>query len=110
MFMVLAHGEAYTIRKLTPNEWERLQGFPDDWTNVNSSSDTKRYEALGNSIALPSWEYVLQRLTLCCGRNNSMASLFDGIGGFPLIWSRLNGNEACVWSSEIDKFAMAVTN
>ena len=38
-----------------------------------------------------------------------MASLFDGIGGFPLIWERLNGPGACLWASEIEEFPIAVT-
>ena len=38
-----------------------------------------------------------------------MASLFDGIGGFPLIWERLNGPGSCLWASEIEEFPMAVT-
>ena len=38
-----------------------------------------------------------------------MASLFDGIGGFPLIWERLNGPGSCLWASEIEEFPIAVT-
>lgn len=38
-----------------------------------------------------------------------MASLFDGIGGFPLIWERLNGVGSCLWASEIEEFPIAVT-
>ena len=38
-----------------------------------------------------------------------MASLFDGIGGFPLIWERLNGRGSCLWASEIEEFCIAVT-
>jgi site-specific DNA-cytosine methylase len=110
----------YTVRRLTPLECERLQGFPDYWTDIGAwtdeqgkdhteSGDSARYKAIGNSIALPPWEYVLQRLTLCCGADVTMASLFDGIGGFPLIWERLNGNGACLWASEIEDFPIAVT-
>lgn len=176
----------YTVRRLTPLECERLQGYPDGWTLlpqinemsieiydfwcsvllekakieervrwnndkgiyeiwreakhdgdspsvwVNSekpykhktpaqmlnwynkvvdadSSDAARYKAIGNSIALPPWEYVLQRLSVCCGEDVTMASLFDGIGGFPLIWERLNGTGSCLWASEIEEFPIAVT-
>ena len=109
----------YTIRKLTPLECERLQGYPDGWTDIGTwedksgrpheSSDAARYKALGNSIALPPWEYVLHRLSLCCGDDTTMASLFDGIGGFPLIWERLNGKGSCLWASEIESFPIAVT-
>ena len=38
-----------------------------------------------------------------------MASLFDGIGGFPLIWEQLNGRGTCLWASEIEEFPIAVT-
>ena len=108
-----------TVRRLTPLECERLQGFPDGWTDtgdyINSkgkkckTSDTARYKALGNSIALPSWVWVLERLSYCCGADRTMASLFDGIGGFPLIWETLNGDGACLWASEIEEFPIAVT-
>ena len=39
----------------------------------------------------------------------TLASLFDGIGGFPLIWERLNGSGTCLWASEIEEFPMAIT-
>jgi DNA (cytosine-5)-methyltransferase 1 len=38
-----------------------------------------------------------------------MASLFDGIGGFPYIWEQFNGKGSCLWASEIEEFPMAVT-
>lgn len=38
-----------------------------------------------------------------------MASLFDGIGGFPLIWEKINGSKSCRWVSEIEEFPIAVT-
>ena len=107
-----------TVRRLTPLECERLQGFPDGWTDIGDYIDTKgkkrktsdsaRYKALGNSIALPSWVWVLERLSLYC-TNRTMASLFDGIGGFPLIWETLNGSGSCLWASEIEEFPIAVT-
>ena len=110
----------YIVRRLTPLECERLQGFPDGWTDIGEWVDTKgkvhkestdsaRYKALGNSIAIPPWTYVLQRLSLCCGAKPTMASLFDGIGGFPYIWESLNGKGSCVWASEIEDFPIAVT-
>ncbi len=110
----------YIVRRLTPLECERLQGFPDGWTDIGEWIDTKgkvhkectdsaRYKALGNSIALPPWTYVLQRLSVCCGAEATMASLFDGIGGFPLIWERINGKGTCLWASEIEDFPIAVT-
>ena len=108
------------VRRLTPLECERLQGFPDGWTDIGpwtdsagklhkESSDSARYKALGNSIALPPWAWVLKRLCACYERDATMASLFDGIGGFPLIWERLNGPGTCLWASEIEEFPIAVT-
>lgn len=47
------------IRRLTPLECERLQGFPDGWTDLPDSSDSARYKALGNSVAIPCVEFVL---------------------------------------------------
>ena len=109
------------VRRLTPLECERLQGFPDGWTDIGAWTDTKgqvhkessdsaRYRALGNSIAIPPWTYVLRRLSLFTGSAHpTMASLFDGIGGFPLIWQRLNGEGTCLWASEIEEFPIAIT-
>lgn len=48
------------IRRLTPLECERLQGFPDFWTNIPGASDSARYKALGNSVAIPCVEHVLR--------------------------------------------------
>ena len=107
------------IRRLTPLECERLQGFPDFWTDIGEwtdskgklhkeSSDSARYAALGNSIALPSWFYVLSKLSEFC-EEKTMASLFDGISGFNVCWARINGAENCLWSSEIEEFPIAVT-
>ncbi len=63
----------------------------------------------GNSIALPPWKWVMKRLSACYERDATLASLFDGIGGFPLIWEELNGKGSCLWASEIEKFPIAVT-
>lgn len=107
------------VRRLTPLECERLQGFPDGWTDIGDwvdskgktrkTTDSARYKALGNSIALPPWKWVLKRLCAQYERDATMASLFDGIGGFPLIWEQLNGKGSCLWASEIEEFPMAVT-
>ena len=107
------------VRRLTPLECERLQGFPDHWTDLGEWTDSKgkrhkdadspRYKALGNSIALPPWKWLLKRLCGNYERDATMASLFDGIGGFPLIWEQLNGRGTCLWASEIEEFPMAVT-
>lgn len=112
------------VRRLTPLECERLQGYPDGWTDigewvktdkrgrkikVKGSADSPRYKALGNSIALPPWRFVLYRLCMQLGHVGTMASLFDGIGGFPLIWEQINGKGSCLWASEIEEFPIAVT-
>lgn len=106
------------VRRLTPLECERLQGYPDGWTDIGKWTDSKgkmhecsdsaRYKALGNSIALPPWRFVLSRLNTYL-TEHTMASLFDGIGGFPLIWRKLNGDGKCLWASEIEEFPIAVT-
>lgn len=104
----------WIVRRLTPVECERLQGFPDGWTSIGEWVDSKgrkhelkdspRYKALGNSIAIPSWKWVLKRLCSQYERDATMASLFDGIGGFPLIWEQLNGKGSCLWASEIEEY------
>ena len=109
----------YIVRRLTPLECERLQGYPDGWTDIGEwidsngkkrqTSDAARYKALGNSIALPPWKWVLKRICACYERDATMASLFDGIGGFPYLWEQLNGKGSCLWASEIEEFPMAVT-
>ena len=48
------------IRRLTPTECERLQGFPDGWTDVKNGSDSARYKALGNSVAIPCVDFVMR--------------------------------------------------
>lgn len=48
------------IRRLTPMECERLQGFPDGWTDIAAASDSARYKALGNSVAIPCVTFVLR--------------------------------------------------
>lgn len=108
------------VRRLTPLECERLQGFPDKWSDIGAwtdskgklhkeSSDSNRYKAMGNSIALPPWKWVLKRLCANYERDATLGSLFDGVGGFPLIWSQLNGVGSVKWASEIEEFQIAVT-
>lgn len=111
----------WIVRRLTPMECERLQGFPDGWTDIgdwvddngkiHKTTDAPRYKALGNSIALPQWYYVLGGIAEKLHEDATMGSLFDGIGGFPKVWTDLhNGNKAlCVWASEIEAFPIAVT-
>ena len=53
---------AQLIRRLTPLECERLQGFPDGWTDIPGASDSARYRALGNSVAIPCVEFIMRSL------------------------------------------------
>lgn len=108
--------EGSVVRRLTPLECERLQGYPDGWTDIGDwtdsngklrkTSDSARYKALGNSIALPFWRWMLKKMIRYC-REGTMASLFDGIGGFPLCWKSAGG--VTLWASEIEEFQIAVT-
>ena len=111
----------YVVRRLTPLECERLQGFPDNWTNIgewidskgkkHKEADSPRYKALGNSIALPFWQWMADRMVKVLKEDGvqqpTMASLFDGIGGFPLVYSRCGCKP--IWASEIEEFPVAVT-
>lgn len=107
------------VRRLTPTECERLQGFPDGWTDIGEWTDSKgkrhreadspRYKALGNSIALPFWAWMLERMAKHLPDGATMGSLFDGIGGFPLCWERIHGEGTARWASEIEEFPIAVT-
>lgn len=105
------------IRRLTPLECTRLQGYPDGWVDIGEWTDSKgrlhketdqpKYKALGNSIALPFWKWLLSRIYKKLKETTSeptLGSLFDGIGGFPLCWP---GQTA--WVAEVDEFCNAVT-
>lgn len=77
----------WIVRRLTPTECERLQGYPDGWTDLgewidskgktHKDADTPRYKALGNSIALPQWYYVLGGIADRLPDNATLGSLFD---------------------------------
>jgi DNA (cytosine-5)-methyltransferase 1 len=70
-------------------------------------ADSNRYKALGNSLCLPFWEWLAKRICAQYERTVTMASLFDGIGGFPLVFQRCGA--VPVWASEIEEFPIAVT-
>ena len=137
------------VRRLTPMECERLQGYPDGWTligepeevevkdydieydekgNVVSKTfigthteieyfyidgegkkkrciDSSRYKALGNSIALPFWAHLAKRF-VDIGEVQTIGSLFDGIGGFPLVFKQAGA--ITLWTSEIEPFCEEV--
>ena len=105
------------VRRLTPLECTLLQGYPSGWVDIGEWTDSKgkkhkeadapKYKALGNSIALPFWQWLADRICAQYDRQPTMASLFDGIGGFPLVFSRAGATP--IWASEIDSFCIAVT-
>lgn len=149
------------VRRLTPLECERLQGYPDNWTLIGKPkevdvkdyqityreemdengepqleveskiltgthkeikyfyidedgkekevTDSARYKALGNSIALPQWYWIEQRMAKFLPKHATLGSLFDGIGGFPLTWEEIHGKGTARWASEIEPFPIAVT-
>ena len=109
----------WIVRRLTPVECERLQGFPDGYTDIGDWTDSKgkkhkyadspRYKALGNSIALPQWFWLVQKMRPYLKEKPTLGSLFDGLGGFPLVWQRAYGDGTARWASEIEEFPMAVT-
>lgn len=109
----------WIVRRLTPVECERLQGYPDGYTDIGDWTDSKgkkhkyadspRYKALGNSIALPQWFWLVQKMRPYLKEKPTLGSLFDGLGGFPLVWQRAYGDGHARWASEIEEFPMAVT-
>ena len=111
--------DTLVVRRLTPLECERLQGFPDGWTDIGDytdstgkqrkTSDSARYKALGNSIALPFWRWMFGRMSAYLPDGATLGSLFDGIGGFPLCWEDVHGAGTAIWASEIEEFPIAVT-
>ncbi len=107
------------VRRLTPLECTRLQGYPDGWADIGDWVDTKgkkhkdadspKYKALGNSIALPFWRWMFQRMAEYLPEKAALGSLFDGIGGFPKCWEDVHGAGTALWASEIEEFPIAVT-
>ena len=116
----------WIVRRLTPMECERLQGFPDKWTDIgewtdskgkkHKPADTPRYKALGNSIAVGYangqqgyWCWMFRNMAKYLPERATLGSLFDGIGGFPLAWEAIHGKGSARWASEIEEFPIAVT-
>lgn len=148
------------VRRLTPIECERLQGFPDNWTLIGKPkkvtvtdyditwetytdeegedqirvlsktpigsheeeryyyvdsdgkekecTDSNRYKALGNSIALPQWWWLENKMKPYLPEHATLGSLFSGIGGFDLTWECAYGPHTAKWESEIEPFPIAV--
>lgn len=109
----------WIVRRLTPVECERLQGYPNGYTDIGDWTDSKgkkhkyadspRYKALGNSIALPQWFWLVQKMRPYLKEKPTLGSLFDGLGGFPMVWQRAYGEGTARWASEIESFCVAVT-
>lgn len=105
------------VRRLTPLECERLQGMPDNWSKYGTDekgevfelSDSARYKLQGNGIATPFWRWMLERISKQYERTPMLGSLFSGQGSFELIWEQINGVGSALWSSEIEKSAVAVS-
>lgn len=108
------------VRRLTPRECERLQGMPDGWCDIgewvddngkkHKDADAPKYKALGNGIALPFWQWLLYRVNDQLREDGvetpTLASLFDGLGSFPLAFTRAGGK--ALWTSEIESYPIAV--
>lgn len=105
--LVVNTEQTLTVRRLTPLEATRLQGYPDDWLDIPGASDSAKYKALGNSICLPFWEHLAHRFAQY-GNVQTIGSLFAGIGGFELVFKR--AGVATAWSSEIEPFCQRVVS
>ena len=114
-FTIRQLAEKYGISKSRVYQIVKAYGWTDigDWIDTkgkkHKSADAPRYKALGNSIALPFWQWLLERFAPYLPESPTMGSLFDGIGGFPLCWERIYGKGTAVWASEIEPFCIAVT-
>ena len=122
----IATSNMYRVRRLTPLECTRLQGFPDHWVDIGEWVDSKgkkhkdidspKYKALGNSIALPFWKWLCKNIVNEIKEEHedknytpTMGSLFAGIGGFDLCWLEATKNKYSVlWVSEIEEFPIAI--
>ena len=63
--------QAGQVRRFTPLECERLMGFPDGYTDIPGATDSARYKALGNSMAVPVMQWIGRRISLYSSCNNS---------------------------------------
>lgn len=119
MIMEQMETQNLIVRRLTPLTCERLQGFPDKWTDIgewtddkgkkHKPSDAPRYKSLGNSIGLPFWFWLTKRISAeYPDRKPTMTSLFAGIGGFDLCWHWVNGDGTVPTVAEIEPFPCAV--
>lgn len=105
--------EIYGVSKSRINQIIKEVGWTDigEWVDSNGktrqTTDSARYKALGNSVALPYWKCLARRISSHYDRDITIGSLFDGIGGFPLAFEHCGGT--AIWASEIEEFPIAVT-
>ena len=105
------------VRRLTPLECTRLQGLPDGWVEIGEWTDSKgkarkesdspKYKALGNSLALPFWAWLARRICAQYESKVTMGSLFSGVGAFELAF--LKAGAKPVFASEIEDYPIAVS-
>lgn len=107
--------DVYGISKSRINQiikeigWTDIGEWIDSKGKKHKPADAPRYKALGNSIALPFWFWLLRRISATYTRQATLGSLFSGIGGFELCWELCNGKGTARWASEIEEFPIAVT-
>jgi DNA (cytosine-5)-methyltransferase 1 len=100
-------GRGMSVRRLTPTECLRLQGFSDDWLDLDPVlSDSSKYRLVGNAVSVPVIEWIAHRLKEACPELNTYLSLFAGLGGFDLAFDRTGFQ--CVGQVELDKHACRV--
>lgn len=104
--------EVYGISKSRINQiikevgWTDIGEYTDTNGKVRQTSDSARYKAVGNSIALPYWEHLARKITAQYESQPTIGSLFDGISGFPVAFERAGAK--AVWASEVEEFCIAV--
>lgn len=106
--------DVYGISKSRINQIIKEIGWTDigEWTDSKGKkhkpADAPRYKALGNSIAIPFWFWLLRRISAQYTRQATLGSLFSGIGGFDLCWELCNGPGTSRFVSEIEPFCVAL--
>ena len=103
-------GRGFVEKRVCIGSHKEVQYFYRDENGKRTRcTDSARYKALGNSIALPFWKWLAKRISAQYERDITMGSLFDGIGGFPLVFEQINGRGTARWASEVEEFCVAVT-
>ena len=90
-----------------PDGWTDIGDWTDERGKVHKTTDSNRFKAIGNSMAIPFWYWLLKRISDHC-EEKTMGSLFSGIGAFELCWEAINGEGSVRFSSEIEPFCVAV--